>query len=244
MTGQANPGSENAVVELEFEVSDPSHPFVGASEAEQCRFELQEMIPRGEGHYAEFFSVSGGDPDRILALADEHSTVTPRLLQKYEDGGLFEFSTGANCPAVTLAELGALPRTVRAIRGEGRIVGELPSHSDSVAVVEAFLETYPEAELVAKREKEYSAMTFNYDGFQQVVRDHLTDRQHEVLQAAYESGYYEWPRKCTGQEVADLLDITSATFSQHIHAAERKLLAVLFEGPVTNSWDGDRSEDS
>lgn len=244
MTEQGNPRSENAFVELEFEVSDPSYPFVGASKAEQCRFDLQEMIPRGDGHYAEFFTVSDGDPDRILALADEHATVTPRLLQQYEDGGLFEFSVGANCPAVTLAEQGALPRVVRGHHGRGRIVGELPSDSDPMAVVETFLDAYPEAELVAKREKEYSAMTFNYDGFEQVLRDHLTDRQREVLQAAYESGYYEWPRKCTGQEVADSLDITSATFSQHIHAAERKLLAVLFEGPVTNSWDGDRSDDS
>lgn len=242
MTEQGNPRPENAVVELEFEVSDPSHPFVGTSEAEQCRFDLQEMVPRGDGHYAEFFNVSGGDPDRILARADEHETVTPRLLRKYDDGGLFEFSVGANCPAVMLAEQGALPRVVSGARGRGRIVGELPSDSDPMAVVETFLDAYPEAELVAKREKEYSAMTFNYDGFEQVLRDHLTDRQREVLKAAYDAGYYEWPRECTGQEVADSLDIASATFSQHIHAAERKLLAVLFEGSVTDSSGGNASE--
>jgi len=41
-------------------------------------------------------------------------------------------------------------------------------------------------------------------------------------------GYYEWPRDCTGQDVADELGITSATFSEHVFAAERKILAFLF----------------
>jgi len=63
---------------------------------------------------------------------------------------------------------------------------------------------------------------------QQSILNDLTNRQQEVLQTAFGMGYYEWPRDCTGQDVADELGITSATFSEHVFAAERKILAFLF----------------
>ena len=67
--------------------------------------------------------------------------------------------------------------------------------------------------------------------FQQSLRNTLTDRQQEVLQIAFEMGYYEWPRECTAQNVADELGITSATFSEHIFTAERKILTFMFKNP-------------
>jgi predicted DNA binding protein len=48
------------------------------------------------------------------------------------------------------------------------------------------------------------------------------------LSVAFEAGYYDWPRGCTGEDVAEELGITSATFSEQIHAAERNLLSAVF----------------
>jgi len=42
---------------------------------------------------------------------------------------------------------------------------------------------------------------------QQSILNDLTNRQQEVLQTAFGMGYYEWPRDCTGQDVADELGI-------------------------------------
>ncbi|MFC3476315.1 helix-turn-helix domain-containing protein [Halobacterium litoreum] len=216
------------MTEVEFSLSDETYPFVGASAAENCVFELAEMTPRGPGRYAEFFNVRGGDPDRILALADDHATVTASLLREYDDGALFEFRVVGECPAVSLAELGALPREVYAADGDGRIVAEIPSQRDAANVVESFLRDMPSASLERKHDRDAVSPLFSATGFQQVARAELTDRQRDVLRAAFEAGYYEWPREATGEEVADELGITSATFSEHIHAAERKLCAVLF----------------
>jgi hypothetical protein len=54
-------------------------------------------------------------------------------------------------------------------------------------------------------------------------------RQLETLQTAYHSGYFEWPRDRTGEEVAEALGITQPTFTGHLRAAERKLRAMLFD---------------
>jgi len=56
----------------------------------------------------------------------------------------------------------------------------------------------------------------------------LTTRQREVLQTAHEMGYFERPKGANAKEVAGELDIAPATFSEHLAAAQTKLLdAVL-----------------
>ncbi|WP_420028467.1 helix-turn-helix domain-containing protein [Haloglomus litoreum] len=58
-----------------------------------------------------------------------------------------------------------------------------------------------------------------------VDRGRLTARQLEVLETAHEMGYFERPRRANGREVAAAMDIDPSTFSEHLAAAERKLLA-------------------
>lgn len=53
----------------------------------------------------------------------------------------------------------------------------------------------------------------------------LTDRQREVLETAYEMGFYEVPREASTEEVAGALDLDPATVSDHLQRAERNLLA-------------------
>ncbi|WP_424016391.1 bacterio-opsin activator domain-containing protein [Halorientalis pallida] len=229
MSGNASVQQGHAVVEVEFSVRNASYPFVSVTDAESCVFELAEMVPRGDGEYAEFFNVSGIDPDRIVSLAADREALDVSLLESYDQGGMFEFVAGADCPAVQLAELGALPREATAVDGEGRIVAEIPPRFESAAVVETFLDATSDIELVSKRGKESFSPLFSESAFRQVLETELTERQREVLRAAYDAGYYEWPQECTGADVADDLGITSATFSEHIHAAERKLLGLLFD---------------
>ena len=53
----------------------------------------------------------------------------------------------------------------------------------------------------------------------------LTDRQREMLSAAHTSGYYEWPRERTAEEIADSFGISVSTFSEHLRAAHRAVVA-------------------
>lgn len=218
-----------AVWRVEFRLRNKSHPFVRASDEEDCRVELAKMIPRGDGEYAEFFSVTGAEPGRIATLTDTHGGVDVTLLRRDDDGGLFEFRVSEACPAVDIAELGGLPREVVGVDGRGRLVAEIPAQYDTPAVVGTFLDEHPDAELVAKQETEAVTPIFPQSALENVLHRRLTDRQREVLRTAFELGYYDWPRACSGEDVASELDIASATFSEHIHAAERNLLAALFE---------------
>ncbi|MFB6360081.1 MAG: helix-turn-helix domain-containing protein [Halobacteriales archaeon] len=55
--------------------------------------------------------------------------------------------------------------------------------------------------------------------------DELTDRQREVLETAFEMGYYEVPREVSNEEVSAELDLDSSTVAEHLQRAERNLLS-------------------
>lgn len=222
------PGDSGVVV-VEFSVSDSRYPFVGLSAAEDCAVSLERMLPRGGDKYAEFFSVIGAEPDQVLELAEANELVEPTLIDRYENGGLFEFTVEGFCPARALAERGAIPRTVESDGGEGSIVVEIPSRERVNEIIEGFLADHPSVELEAKRTTERFSPLFTQAELQQAIGERLTPRQQEVLTTAFDLGYYEPTGAASGEDVADELDISPPTVSQHLQAAERKLVSILLE---------------
>ena len=57
----------------------------------------------------------------------------------------------------------------------------------------------------------------------------LTEKQREVLTAAFQSGYFDIPRKMSSDELAVKLGIRNATFVAHRRKAERRLLAEILK---------------
>lgn len=55
----------------------------------------------------------------------------------------------------------------------------------------------------------------------------LTDRQQEVMQTAFDIGYFEVPRAATTEEIAAELDLDTSTVAEHLQRAERNLLSSL-----------------
>lgn len=54
-----------------------------------------------------------------------------------------------------------------------------------------------------------------------------TDRQREVLETAFEVGYFEVPREATTEDVAATLDLDPSTVREHLQRAQRNLLGEL-----------------
>jgi len=60
------------------------------------------------------------------------------------------------------------------------------------------------------------------------VAEDLTDRQRAALEAALYSGFFEWPRDASGEDVAEPLGIAPPTFHQHLRKAQRKMFEAVF----------------
>lgn len=100
-------------------------------------------------------------------------------------------------------------------------------------MIEGVLRNYPDAELRAQRQTERTKST--RQTFRSALDGDLTERQREVLQAAYLSGFFGLPRESTGEEIAQSLGITPSTLHQHLRVAERKLLDAFFDREDTAS---------
>lgn len=216
------------VVHLEFEVVDPSYPFIGLSTIGGCSVELEEMLPRQSGGHRGFYSIQDGDPAKLLETAAKYDGVEAKFLDRTEDGGLLELAVPETCPGMFLAERRACPRRVTAVDGVGRITAELLPGADEHEVVDAFLSEYPTAELRIRRQESYHTPMFSHRELDREIDDLLTHRQQEALRTAYEAGYYEWPRENTGEELAATLGIAPATFAEQLRVAEQKLIGVLY----------------
>jgi predicted DNA binding protein len=53
--------------------------------------------------------------------------------------------------------------------------------------------------------------------------DILSPRQREVFEYACQQGYYDWPRNVSATELANDLDISKATVTEHLRKAESRL---------------------
>ena len=54
--------------------------------------------------------------------------------------------------------------------------------------------------------------------------DDLTARQREVIEVAWEMGYYEVPREVSADDIAAEMALDSSTVTEHLQRAERNLL--------------------
>ncbi|WP_262174730.1 helix-turn-helix domain-containing protein [Haloarcula laminariae] len=52
----------------------------------------------------------------------------------------------------------------------------------------------------------------------------FTQRQRQVIETAYENGYYDIPRETTTAEIADELGISRRTVEEHLRRGEKKLM--------------------
>lgn len=230
MSSESGSPTPTAVTRVEFRLQEPEFPFVQVTAEQSCTARLEEVIPRDEG-YTEFFTFTGVDPAAVFEAVEEVDPVDARLLTANDHRGLFEFDVAMDrCPAVFLAEQGALPRKIHADDGSAHLVADIPVPEEPGSVIEAFLDRYDSATLATKREQSEAAPMFEQWELRRMVRDRLTDRQQQVLLAAYEAGYYDWPRETDAQTLAEQLDIASATLHKHLRAAERKLVTALFDG--------------
>jgi PAS domain S-box-containing protein len=215
-------------VELDFRVRGPDDPLLTIVVDTDCELEFEHVVQRSDGSLHVFFSALGVDADRVADRAEDLPGIDEsRLVSDREEKALFECTLSDAGFLSALLDRGGLPQSLAAQDGKGRLVVRTPQAGDVRSFIELFEQHYREVELVARREHDEPVRTD--EEFRGEFKHVLTDRQEEVLRTAYYAGFFDWPRRHTGQEVADMLGVSQPTVNRHMREGERKLFSLLFE---------------
>lgn len=201
------------------------------------RLLLNRLADRADGPVAIEGVIERDDEIVVFVSAPKTTDLTPfdqwasietlSVVSEGDDEILFELTVIAEPFLDILRTYDVQLRTATAQNGTTTLVLEVPQQVEPRSLVEAIREGYPETELEARRETTSTRSARQLDTH---LAERLTDKQFEALQAAHYSGFFEWPRESTGEDLAAALDISSPTYHYHLRAAERKLVTLAFDG--------------
>ncbi|TYL36063.1 hypothetical protein CV102_24290 [Natronococcus pandeyae] len=213
-------------VELEFRSTDSDVPFIDVTERLDCRLSLKKSTPASDGAFIYYIDVKGSLPGRVCDRLETFAGIDfARSLQATGETGTIECRVTTSSLVLTLIEEGVTPNSVVVEDGIGRIIGETAPETNIRPIIEGLQATFPETEFISKRTVTQSTSSENVNA--EIVFESLTDRQQEVLEVAYHAGYFDSPRRASGEEIAETLGISSATFYQHIRKGSRRMLDKL-----------------
>lgn len=219
-----------SVVEVELTTESGSPFFTRLSRDLGCALSFRGTVPaEGDGPLV-FFEVTDGEPDAVLAWALDDPTVDAATVL-WSDGerSLVEFRLAERTLLSRLADRGVETTALDVEDGRGHFTLVFPADRDPREVLAVVEEDHPDAELVAFRERDRPQRTPRE--IWAAVADDLTPRQRTALTKAYVSGFFDWPRRVTGDDLAESMGITRSTYHQHLRAAEDKVIGAFFEDP-------------
>ncbi|MGM0390009.1 MAG: bacterio-opsin activator domain-containing protein, partial [Natrinema limicola] len=175
-----------------------------------------------------FFETSDVSPADVEAVLDDLVSVTEyRLITESDGTCLFEATVSGDVVASRLVRHGGSPRSIHATGTAIDVTVDVPTTTDVREFIHMLEDHYEAVELQSRRHVQRTTHTR-----QELVTslfDELTDRQLEVLRTAYLAGFFEWPRESTGEEIADMLEVTQPTINRHLRIGQQRLLEQLFE---------------
>ncbi|UHQ95300.1 bacterio-opsin activator domain-containing protein [Haloterrigena alkaliphila] len=217
----------DTVVELEFRIDGGDTFSFDLSERYDCTVSLEWAGTTSNGRTVQYVTVDGLDRKTVLEEADAHPSVEEcRGIHGSEDGCTIEIRLSES-GVRTLANHGATIRDVTVADGVGTCLIEVSQNANVREIAEALTVVYENTELVARREVDRPVRTAAER--RDRIIDELTDRQLTTLRLAYYSGFFDWPRESTGEEIADAMDVSPPTMHQHLRKGLKAILAEFFE---------------
>ncbi|WP_306053072.1 bacterio-opsin activator domain-containing protein [Natronococcus wangiae] len=228
------------LIELEYEIRNAVDIFDGPPMADQY-VSFERVVQIDEERFLEY----GVAAVEAFPNVEELTECVPH----WEDVAVLDESAGEVTFELTItsppmfsvvAAHGGYVESAAINGGDYTMTIHLPKSTDVRAVTEAIQSVYPKATNIARRQVRPSNESIAQ------IQDHLygvlTERQRTVLETAYYAGFFNWPRNSSGEDVATTLEITPATFHEHLRSAQQKIVEAVFNEPDTTRGGSDRTE--
>jgi len=223
------------LVELQFQIRD-FFGTLGVPVSMDGRVTFERIVPVDDVDVLAYGVATGDGIDALEALVAGNPTWKAISVIQREGDSTHFVARVADPPTVsqTIANGGYLVQSVIE-DGDSYVTVHLPASVDVREVVESVRASFPNLVMVSRRQVKRSRTPLAR--VQPVLREALTERQRTALEAAFDAGYFDRPRRSSGVEVADSLGITASTFHQHLRAAENKLVDWVLSPPAERPSD-------
>ncbi|WP_411965120.1 PAS domain S-box protein [Haloferax sp. YSMS24] len=210
------------VIEVQFRIDDFS-ASLGIPLEMDGTISIDEIVEISDGTFTSFGTVTDDAVDALEAIFEATPDWEKLTLRNSDDGtNTFEVKHSEPPVASAVAGQGGEISEARIEDGTVHLGFYLPPGADVRKIIELVESEYPETEMVSRRQVKRPNPQLR-----DVLTEKLTDRQRSTIEACFHAGFFEWPRTSSGEEVADSLGISPATFHQHLRAAERKVFEAL-----------------
>jgi predicted DNA binding protein len=214
-------------IRLKLLVKGTRHPLVEAFDGCDAQISVEYLRMEADGHTQIYVRVAG--PDRLESLDrlrnhEQVSDVTAVTNRDDEDVYKVQLEDDLLRAASALhLKIAGAHVDQRGLILSVDVAPELSPRS----VVDPLSRHVDELQVLAKETVPKSGGSVGR--MSALVSQIMTKRQFEVLECAYDAGFFEWPREQSAEEVASRLGITQPTFSEHLRTAERHILKYVFE---------------
>jgi PAS domain S-box-containing protein len=198
---------------------------------------LERTIPLREGEFL-VYGTAPADEFAALERMAEALSYWESVSTLDDQGDEVRFELQLSDPPLMskIASLGGSIEEV-VVSDDLRMTVHLPQDVETRQVLDAVQSEHDGVEAIAHRQ--VSKADEREKRVADVWGEEFTERQRTVVETAYYAGFFEWPRATSGEEVAEKLDISGPTFSQHLRAAENKLFGRLVGGDQSETDDRD-----
>ena len=217
----------DTVLKIGVDLADYDIFLVDLARTLDARFEHEATVIDDDQGVLTIVSTEHDDLDELFETAADHPDVLDmETLATSDERSVVQFRL-SNSPLVdVLSEVGSRVTAMSADSTGLELEFRVGTERAASRVLDTLRERYDHVELTAYHEDEPDATPHR---FREKLRSELTDRQLTALKKAYVSGYFEWPRRVEGTQLAESMDIVPSTYHQHLQAAKRKLVETFFE---------------
>jgi DNA-binding CsgD family transcriptional regulator len=195
---------------------------------------VEAATDRGSPSHSIARSTLGSAPTRVteefLLESGDLPKTSVELTEVFDYGSktMYRFARerGRGCPCEFVERLDCPIVDLHAIDGSLHLVFHAVDMEALQAVILSLRDRFPEVDVRRLLRDEHDAAE---DNLVFLDRSRLTERQREVLETAHAMGYFEHPKGANAGEVADALGISTSTLSEHLAAAQSKLLDAILD---------------
>jgi PAS domain S-box-containing protein len=217
------------VIELQFRIQN-LFDALDIEGTAQGKITIDHTIPIGND---EFLIYGTATPDAIDSADSIVETVPHWVEVNYRnDEGTTAFELRVSDPPVLskVAAMGGSIENAVIEDGDYWMTFHVTPSADIRQIIDTVEKTYPTAEMV-KRQQTVRRDRMRGLELNDIISE-LTDRQQTCLETAVYSGYFEWPRDASAEDVARSIGVSPPTFHEHLRKAEKNVFSSLYSSPV------------